>query len=167
MLRSISTKRSPANQEHLLSLTLETEIREQSNVFSTLLGFGEIGEYQESPPALAAAHASTLHLDGQIVQVRFRNTSSPHDAPGTDVLKAQVDKGSNYTDGKDPFLDGEVNDRVWIDTRRPLAESEQRDSSKAINTVDGKRYEDGDVKIDVGGNCEPRVGFEVGQILGD
>lgn len=79
-------------------LTLKTKVREQSNVFGSLLGLGQFGEYQKTSPALAPTHSGTFHPNGEVVQITFCHTASPHDAPGANVLETEVNKRGDDTD---------------------------------------------------------------------
>lgn len=117
-------------------LTLEAEVREECDVLSALLRFGELCEDQEAPPALPTP-ADTLQAHSQVVQERLSYAASVHDAPGADVLIGQVDEREYDTDREHNFNDIEGDKRRGLDLTGPLVESQQVDCGKAVDAIDG------------------------------
>ena len=92
------------------ALTLEAEVREERHVLGALLRLSQLGEDQETPPALAATPSNTLHTDSEVVEVALGNIASLPDPQAADVLQDQVDERGNDADGEDPFGDVERDD---------------------------------------------------------
>lgn len=118
--------------------SLKAEVGEESNVLGSLLTFGQFRENQKAPPPFAAsAYPDTLQANRQVVEKRFRHTSSPNDHVCSKVFVCQVDEGEDDTDREDPFGDIERNRR--LDFRGPCVEGEQLDGSEGIDSVDSNR----------------------------
>lgn len=142
---------------------METEIGEEGNVLRPLLTLGQLCKDEEPSPSLAAPKPNTLKPNGQTIQERLSNATSPDDDLRSKVLVSDIDERENDTDGEDPF--GDVKGDGWLDFRGPLIENEQVDGREGINSVDGNRYDERDEQVSICDISKRAIGFEVVEIL--
>lgn len=141
---------------------MKAEVGKEGNILGPLLTLGQLRENEEPPPSLAA-QTNTLDTDGQIVQIRFGNTSPPDDHLRSNMLVGNVHGREYNTDGEDPF--GNVEGDGGLDFRGPFVEDQEIDGGKSINGVDGNRYEKGYKHVSIGDIGEAVAGLEIVKLL--
>jgi hypothetical protein len=83
-LRGVSQVRERSGHD---TLTLKTEVGEESHVFGSLFGFGQFGKDQEASVALALSKPDTLESRSQTIQEGFGDTATVHDPSGANMFE--------------------------------------------------------------------------------